>query len=414
MRERLSRRALLAGGLAAAGAAGAAAVTRVLGADPIELPAAPVGLPVRQHAWNDRLTLDEGGNPQAPQYHRMLLFGLTGAPGARDVRLLEASLRSLERSVPWDPQQGVLSLVGWGPGYLRRHADGRYDLPRPEPLSSFETPELEDLAACLHLAADDEQRLVDVEDALVRGEGPLGAQIRPVGGRLEWRQTRTGFTGAGLPAARQDVGGIPASRPVPGDSPLFMGYKSGFRRNQATEDDVTIDAGPLAGGTTMHVSRLRLRLESWYQLFDDDERAARMFAPQVSDDEVDGLTNEAPTHAEELTATARERGVVGHLQASATARRDGRPLILRRDFNTTDDDQAGLHFVALQREIADFVATRQAMNAARAPFENASIDARVNNGIKEFIFVTHRANFVVPPRSQRSFPLLPGRDEALA
>lgn len=68
----------------------------------------------------------------------------------------------------------------------------------------------------------------------------------------------------------------------------------------------------------------------------------------------------------------------------------------------------------LQREIADFVATRQAMNAARAPFQNASIDARVNNGIKEFIFVTHRANFVVPPRSQRSFPLLPGRDEALA
>ena len=50
--------------------------------------------------------------------------------------------------------------------------------------------------------------------------------------------------GTGLPAQRQDVNGIPAGRPVPGDSPLFMGFKSGLRRNQATEDSVTIADGP--------------------------------------------------------------------------------------------------------------------------------------------------------------------------
>lgn len=208
-----------------------------------------------------------------------------------------------------------------------------------------------------------------------------------------------GFTGKGLPAARQAVDGVPDARRVPPDSPLLMGFTSGFRRNQATEDDVTIETGPLAGGTTMHVSRLRLRLDGWYELFDKDQRAARMFAPQLTRADVESITNEAPTHADELTSTAQREGVVGHLQTSGTARRNGRPIILRRDFNTADDEQVGLHFVALQRVLGDFVATRRAMNAGEAPYANASIDARMNNGIKEFIFVTHRANCLVPPRA---------------
>jgi hypothetical protein len=32
----------------------------------------------------------------------------------------------------------------------------------------------------------------------------------------------------------------------------------------------------------------------------------------------------------------------------------------------------------------------------------------VNNGINEFIFVLKRANYMVPARAQRSFPLLRG------
>ena len=55
--------------------------------------------------------------------------------------------------------------------------------------------------------------------------------------------------------------------------------------------------------------------------------------------------------------------MIGHAQTSARARRAGRPIILRRDFDTTDGGQAGLHFVSLQRTIADFVTTRTAMNA---------------------------------------------------
>ena len=99
-------------------------------------------------------------------------------------------------------------------------------------------------------------------------------------------------------------------------------------------------------------------------------------------------------------------GVIGHAQASARARRHGRALILRRDFNTTDGGQAGLHFVSLQRDIADFVRTRTAMNAASAQLRNPAITDTVNNGINEFIFVVRRGNYIVPPRDQRAFPLI--------
>jgi hypothetical protein len=75
-----------------------------------------------------------------------------------------------------------------------------------------------------------------------------------------WRETRTGFTGPGLPAAHQDVGGIPSSKPISATTPLFMGFKSNLKHNQATEADVAIASGAFADGTTMHVSQMRLRL----------------------------------------------------------------------------------------------------------------------------------------------------------
>jgi hypothetical protein len=57
------------------------------------------------------------------------------------------------------------------------------------------------------------------------------------------------------------------------------------------------------------------------------------------------------------------------------------------------------HFVALQRSLEDFAATRARMDGTR--------------GIAPFLTVTHRGAFAVPARAQRAFPGLPGRDEAL-
>jgi deferrochelatase/peroxidase EfeB len=370
-------------------------------------------LPAAQHAWTAALSTDEHGNPVAPRFDRLLFFDVAGAPTAADVRRLEAAMRTLERLYPWS-HQGLLFTLGWGPHYFEQVLRTTSPIPHPVRLSDFESPSLDAYDACLHLASDDERRLAEIEAALIHGGTLNGAARVDLPKSLHWRETRSGFVGAGLPARHQEVSGIPGRHPVSPAAPLYMGFKSGFRKNQATEDDVTIADGPFAGGTTMHVSYMRLRLDSWYSLLDEKERVARMYSPETTPAEVSRLTDDAPSQPGRYARAAARYGVVGHSQTSARARRNGRPRIIRRDFNTADGGTAGLHFVAVQRSIADFVATRKAMNAANAPYLNPAITDTVNNGINEFIFVLKRANYIIPPRRMRSFPLLPGRTKALA
>jgi hypothetical protein len=410
---RLPRRRFLLGAGAAVGAGAAARVgiSAGAGADaapPVPLGRQPAGLPARQHAWTASLSRDVDGNPVAPRFSRLVFFDVIGSPATASAHVLEAALRTLERTYAWRPS-GLLFTAAWGHSYFADILHVAAPVPPATALSNFEQPVLDDYHLCLHLAADDESRLAAVEAALVRGTplpGAAGAGPLDISAALRWRGTRTGFAGDGLPAARQDVNGIPGGRPVPAAAPLFMGFKSALSRNQATEDDVTIPGGPFAGGTTMHASYLRLRLGTWYGQLSQPERVARMYAPQVTPAQAAAFTTDAESDPELLGQAITRYGVIGHAQTSATARRHGRPVILRRDFNTTDGGLAGLHFVSLQRATADLVATRTAMNATSAQLRNPSITDTVNNGINEFIFVLNRGNYIVPPRAARSFPLL--------
>jgi deferrochelatase/peroxidase EfeB len=229
---------------------------------------------------------------------------------------------------------------------------------------------------------------------------------------LERVGRRTGFVGDGLPADHQDVQGIPDGDHVSEDAPLYMGFKSGFERNQASEDAITIESGPFAGGTTQHVSRINLNLEQWYEQDDRYHREATMFCPFHAENDLiegagdslgtsTGITeNDCPAHTER---DAREKGVVGHSQKSARARdENGDPRILRRDFDSTDDGRAGLHFVSLQRSIADFVETREAMNGT--DLTDGAVGQRTNNGILQYMRVIRRGNYLVPPRRHRALP----------
>jgi dye decolorizing peroxidase len=417
--RRLTRRRFLVGAsaLAAGGAAIGVAVAESGGQGrslpAVTLPPPAPGLPIRQHAWGATEARDDDGNPIAPRFDRLLFFDVNGSPTPGYARVLEASLRNLERAYAWGPS-GLLFTVGWSPDYFQRRLGIASPIPRAKALSDFELPAIDTYDCCVHLAGDDEQRLAAVEAALVHG-APVSGVHTPLdlSSVLSWRETRTGFTGPGLPAARQNVGGIPPGDPVSKSSPLFMGFKSNLKRNQATEDDVTIGSGAFAEGTTMHVSYMRLRLDSWYQDLSYRERVARMYAPQVTPREVAQFTTDAESDPNMLGQAINRYGVIGHAQTSARARRNGKPLIIRRDFNTVDGGQAGLHFVAVQRTIEDFVTTRTAMNASSAQLQNPAITATVNNGINEFIFVLKRANYILPPRSERSFPLLAGRSGAL-
>jgi hypothetical protein len=409
----LSRRQFLtAAGLAAGGGSLIETVTAAAGPLAVPLGTQPSGLPARQHAWTETLTRDEHGNPISPRFDRLLFFDLIGKPTTVGVRTLEGSLRTLERTYRWGPG-GLLFTAGWGPHYFEHVLGVATPVPRPKELSDFELPSFDDYDLCLHLACDDEQRLADVTHGLIEGGSTAGAGRIGLGSVLRWRESRTGFVGTGLPAAHQHVNGIPHGHPVSATSPLYMGFKSGFKKNQASEDDVTIASGPFADGTTMHVSYMRLRLDSWYGLLSDTERVARMYAPKVTPAQVEGFTDDAPSQPGHYAQDARRYGVVGHSQTSARARRNGAPRILRRDFDTVDGGVAGLHFVSVQRSIADFVTTRNAMNAANASYLNPAIGDTVNNGINEFIFVLKRANYILPSRGLRSFPLYPKQAAAL-
>jgi hypothetical protein len=395
-----------AGGLAAGGIASAVAL-EAGSSDSAVVPnvalgTQPHGLPSRQHAWDATLARDSHGNPIAPRHDLLIFFDVNGTPTPDHVRLLEATLRSLERAYPWSPK-GLLFTASWGHHYFQHVLGVASPVPRAKALSDFELPAIDEYDLCLHLACDDEHRLHPLEHALI-------AKLTPA---LRWRETRTGFVGAGLPAAHQRVGGIPSGDPVPKTSPLFMGFKSNLKKNQASEDSVTIDDGLFALGTTMQVSYMRLRLDSWYDGLSYRERVARMYSPQTTPGEVDRITTDARSNPEQMGQAITRYGVVGHSQTSARARRNGKPLIIRRDFNTVDGGQAGLHFVSLQRRIEDFIATRTAMNASSAQLRNPAITDTVNNGINEFIFVLKRANYIVPSRADRSFPLAPGRGPAL-
>jgi hypothetical protein len=396
--------AMAAGGLVASVAAGRAFADAPVPLLP--LGTQPTGLPARQHAWAEYLPVDKYGNPQAPKYDKLILFDVKGQPTQVYQQFLESRLRTLERRFRWGPE-GLLFTVSWGPSYYGRYAHIPSPVPRATALSSFETPAIDSYDACIHLACNDAERLAQIEAALVRGRplpGVAGSlSVAPI---LIWRETRTGFTGAGIPAANQHVQGIPDGKPVPASAPLFMGFKSGLKKNQATEDDITIPNGPFAEGTTMQVSYMRLKLDDWYGKLSDQDRVARMYSPQTTVADVRAITTDAPSEPQAIPQAIKQYGVIGHAQAAAQARRANRPLIIRRDFDTVDGGYAGLHFVSVQKSIDDFVVTRNAMNAAGAHLANPAITATANNGINAFISVRRRANYFIPARAVRAFPKL--------
>jgi len=394
--------------------------------DPVPTgPDDPSGLPERQHAWNGRVRVDDHGNALLPRHQVLLYLSLPGSgpPDAADREAVETVLRTLDRAYERS-HDGLLSSIAYSPRYFGRYEPslpGAVDLPEPRGLSPFESPAFDRQDAVLHLASDRPEVVLAAEAALTGAEASVNgvSMEQTLTDTIEVADRRTGFVGAGMPAERQDgLDGIPASNPVPEKSPLFMGFMAGFRQNQATEDYVTLTEGPFAGGTTKHVSNLRMRLDDWYGEQSYDDRVAELFSPAHADRGlVEGVganlgddNGVTPEIVDTIREHAREFARVGHAQKAARANRDdeGRVRTLRRHFESTDDDEAGLHFPSLQRRITTFEEVREAMNGTDLTDE-PTIRQRVNNGILEYVFVKHRGNFLVPPRSLRAFPTPDGR-----
>lgn len=368
----------------------------------------PSERPERQHAWNAALETDDAGNHRLPNHHVLAAVDLAGEPTPGDAETVESAFRSLESAYGYDTD-GLLFTVGYGPSYFRT-VGLESPVPDPAALTSIEDPTLDEFDGLVHLASDNPDVVLEAEEALfgeiAKPNGvEMAASLDGVFERAEPR--RTGFLGAGLPADNADeVGGAPEG--MPEDTPAFMGFESGFQSSQAPEDRVTIESGPYAGATTTHVETLDIQLRTWFTQEDHWLRVAKTFSPTHAEEGSVGDTGEnldavtgAAEVADQTASDAQTEGIVGHAQKAARARdEDGTPPLLRRDFNTTDRDVPGLHFLAHQRTIDDYVRVRQAM----AGEDIDGVGQRLNNGLLQYIFVARRGNFLVPPRSKRSLP----------
>jgi hypothetical protein len=418
-----SRRAVLRLAVAAGSTSALSACASLTG-DDSPSSGDPEDKPARQHAWNEHLRTDEHGNGKLPKHQVLLYVSLDhdGPPSDDDRRAVATALSTLDEAYEWS-HDGLLHSIAYSPQYFERFEASLpkdLDLPHPTPLSPFEDPTFDTQDAVVHLASDRPDVVLRAEHAL-RGkrDDVNGTSVEtPLTDAMTVDSRRTGFVGAGLPAEHQDAAGIPDSKPVPEESPLFMGFEAGFAGNQATEDYVTLESGPFAGGTTKVIANLRQRLEDWYGEQTYDQRVMELFSPgHAAENLVEGVGSNLGSDSnvdqfvDDIREHARSYGRVGHAQKAARANRDdqGRVRLLRRHFESTDDidsDQpvASLHFPSLQRGISEFEDVRRAMNGTDVADESTAVRQRVNNGILEYIFVRRRGYFLVPPRSLRALP----------
>ena len=372
-------------------------------------------LPNRQYAWNKFLATDKYGNG-IPPHHRLLLllnYDQKGVPSKNDRQTVESALKTLEKAYKRG-NDGLLFTMSYSPSYFKRfQADlpKSVDLPEPKAMASFENPTLDTPDAVLYLASDYAHVILAAEQAMRGKQDKLnGVSVNSaITDAFSVVDRRTGFKSGGLPAENQDTNGIPNSKPVPKDAQLYMGFKSSFTKAQATEGRVAIQSGPFADGTTQHVSHMNLNLDQWYEQDGRYQRVGKMFCPYHAQNNVVEGTGEnlgstaKMKKAKPAKKAAETDGMVGHSQKMFSVREHGRPIILRRDFDSTDGGHAGLHFVCFQRTMSDFVKTRHAMNGTDLAKESA-LGQRNNNGILQYLDVTNRGNYLVPPRSLRSLP----------
>jgi hypothetical protein len=363
--------------------------------------------PPRQHAW--ALPTDEDGNPRRPAHHVLLALALRTDPDGGDSEQVEAAFRSLERAYAHDVS-GLLFTVSYTPAYFEA-VGVESPIPEPEPLTSIEgTVALDEFDALVHLASDDPAVVLAAEEALLGDlPEPNGVEMAAdLTGVFERAGRRTGFVGPGLPVERAADRGVDLPAALPEESPFLMGFRSGFRESQAPEERVTIQEGPYAGGTTTHVETLSLNLRQWFEQNDHDLRVSEIYSPSHANEGVGTIgeklgtsTGVWPDIADRTAEDASTRGVVGHAQKVARARDDdGTPPLLRRDINTLDGDRPGVHFVAHQREIAEYVRARRAMAGA----DLDGVGQRRDNGLLQYIFVQRRGNYLTPPREMRALP----------
>jgi hypothetical protein len=264
---------------------------------------------------------------------------------------------------------------------------------------------------------------------------------------------RKGFVGGGfsggesLPKQMALSGGIPGAADIPDNAELFLGFAStqadslgpGVIANMESIPGLTDQwpNGYFRNGTAMHLSHLYLDLAGWYNVgFKGRVHAA--FDSSLSVPSPTQVVPEGPTQTKteaQVSEDLQANGAVGHSETLQPVTRlsaaltdnygnsyvAGTPIPQRSDFDSLDNpffytaDPAGdgfsqnpaasLHFVVFSPTSDAFNRARLAMDGRYPGGVTLPLNVRTQAGFNQFLFTTHRQNFLVPPRAHRSFPL---------
>jgi hypothetical protein len=282
-----------------------------------------------------------------------------------------------------------------------------------------------------------------------------------VGDLFQLTSKRIGFLGRGFGTTSACktlalAAGVPGASSIPDKSQLSLGFTStqvaalgpdnipSFETLRGVTDQ--FPSGYFAHGCAMHLSHLYLDLVGWYGK-SYAERVKRMMSPETavpSDPSTVTLPNGpaqvatlAQVKADAANPQLTVRGGHNSLLQMATRlkndqldnygrlRRAGTAVPVREDFNTLDNpfswyvdsngnvqqptaNQPGLHFAVFIPSSGKFHAARKAMDGALPDGTDLRSQYRLTDdqiGFNSVMRATHRQNFLLPPRSHRSFPL---------
>jgi hypothetical protein len=435
---------------------------------PLRPAPAATGPMVEQHLLDGVHTIDDDGVEVLvpPLHHRVVTAELRVDPAraaVRDARAtLENVLAGLDADFPVTPA-GLGVTVAWGLPFFRDYgglmtaslpldrratgARGR-DVAVLEDAERFPSDPADTILEANHLA------ILLRSDELDAIEHAHARIVEATGGMLRVTSVRKGFAGGGfdggtgIPKEMAVAAGITGAELIPDGSELFLGFTSTQKQglgprliaNFETLGYVALTDRRLVGGTHMHLSHIEENLNAWYLNFDHRERVDTTFRPgldvppeqqsvpqgpddvQTADDvRADYERHRRIGHSGALQVASRlDRQVIG---PDGTVYRRGTAVPHRADFNTLDNPfafsvdpvrdragegpSAGVHFAIFNPSSDDFRRVRLAMDGVLPDGTILDLEPRSRGqGFNAVLRTTHRQNFLVPPRAERSFPLL--------
>ena len=464
---RMTRRHFVAG--AAAGAlvaAGGYELVDRLTAAPSRRRA--TALPPEQHLLESvQVIRDNGVEVLVPPLHHQVVTAEVRASSAAELRKARADLEEALADLDgrYDPTPAGLGFtVAWGLPYFRRHVPelAKSHLPIDRRASVAKKQVVRTLIDAVRFPSDPQETILEANDVAVLLRSDRLDHIAD-GAKTLFKDLdvftptsiRKGFVGGGfdggpgLPKQMALAADVRGADLIPDGSELFLGFTSSQKTGLGPPRIANVETlgysdggqdGYFRQGTHLHLSHMTEDLEAWYINFAFAERVSTAFRPGLR------VRDETQTVAQPLrhvgtTAEVRRGyqrvGAIGHSQAIQTTSRllravrgtdgtvypKGTAIPQRADFNTLDNpffwtsrpdvdqqsDQpaAGLHFVVFNPTSDDFHRNRLAMDGVLPDGTKLPFDPKDRGqGFNSVLTTTHRQNFIVPPRRNRSFPLV--------